>query len=71
MSTSKKMSCSQCEIEFDQEDSSLAHWYEIGGEVYCEDCFKDWVHDYLDSNPEDIATLMNVPVWNVMERNDY
>jgi hypothetical protein len=71
MSKSKKMSCSHCEIEFDPEDSSLSHWYEIGGEMYCEDCFKDWVKDYLESNPEDIAKLMNVPVWDVMEKEDY
>ena len=38
--------------------------------MYCEDCFKDWVRDYLDSNPEDIAPLMNVPVWDVMEKED-
>lgn len=61
----RPLRCSQCDVTLSPYDSSLCHYYDVGGEIYCEDCFKDWVKDYLDSNPEDIAKLMNVPVWDV------
>lgn len=60
----KKQRCSKCGAGL----NDTHHWYDCGDGMYCEDCFKDWVREYLDSNPEDIAPLMNVPVWDVMEK---
>lgn len=34
--------------------------YEIDGELYCEECFKDWIKDYLATNPRELADMLCV-----------
>ena len=34
----------------------------IEGEVYCPDCFKEWMKDEVDSDPEAVAQAMDIEV---------
>lgn len=48
--------CPGCEAEINPRDDI----YELDGELYCRECFGDWVRDYLSSNPQEIAEMLNV-----------
>lgn len=34
----------------------------LNGEVYCPDCFKDWVKDEVDTDPESIARALDIEI---------
>lgn len=33
----------------------------LDGELLCRDCFKDWLDDFFETNPEMIAAALGVP----------
>ena len=51
----KKIYCADCDAEI----SHKSRFY-YDGEVHCASCFSDWVKEYADLNPEDVAKQLNV-----------
>lgn len=41
--------------------------YVIDGELWCEECFQNWVRDWLRYNPDDVARELNVAVVDLKE----
>lgn len=35
--------------------------FEIDGEYVCLECFQEWVHDILTTNPNDVAAALDTP----------
>ena len=63
---SKYLTCSECGYEINPNMwDGCERVYTVGNETMCEDCFKEWVLDYVQSNLEDVARLLNVPVREV------
>ena len=54
--------CPQCDGEI-KENSNV---YELNGVEVCEACFKEWVIDLLDTNPEMVADALHT-VWHIWE----
>lgn len=39
----------------------------VNGEYYCPECFKDWMKDEVDSDPEAVAQAMGITVVDIPE----
>ena len=39
----------------------------VGGECYCPECFKDYMKDEVDSDPEAVAAAMGIAVLTIPE----
>ena len=58
--------CARCDQEIDPNRfDGCDRYFVVGGEIYCEECFKDWLSDWMQTNLEDIAVLVGVPVVEV------
>lgn len=58
--------CAKCDLVIDPAlYDGCDRYYLVGGEIYCEDCFRDWVMDWVESNIEDVASFIGVPVVEV------
>ena len=55
--------CARCSIVMDpQLYDDVSPGFVIEGEVYCPDCFKEWMKDEVDSDPEAVAQAMDIEV---------
>ena len=59
--------CVKCgaEINPDRWDD-CEKYYLLNDGPYCKDCFKEWLHDWIDTNLDDVAAAIDVPVIDVM-----
>lgn len=39
----------------------------VNGECYCPECFKEWMKDEVDSDPETVAQAMGIAVIDIPE----
>lgn len=66
MRRNKYPECARCSHEIDPNRfDGCDRYFMVGGEIYCEECFKDWLSDWMQTNLEDIADLIGVPVVEV------
>lgn len=57
----KYPACSQCSRSLNPNISDdCDRYYIVGGEIYCADCFKDWLHDIVDDEPDVMADALNI-----------
>ena len=65
--TIKHPRCSQCDAVLDPARwDDCEKYYIVGGEIYCSDCFKDWALDWMETNLDDLARAIDVPVVEVL-----
>ena len=58
--------CFQCDAEINPgKGDDCEKYYIVEDQVYCKDCFKEWVLDYVETNLDDVAALFDVPVVEV------
>ena len=58
--------CANCDAEINPyKYEDCEQYYLVGEEVYCKDCFKSWLAEWIELNLEDVATLAGVPVVEV------
>lgn len=58
--------CAVCSIVMDPNlYDDVTPGFVVNDEVYCPDCFKEWVKDELESDPECVAHAMNIWVRRV------
>lgn len=63
---SKFVTCEKCgyEINPGMWDGCEKH-YTVNGEIMCADCFKEWVLDWVDTDLDEVARVLDVPVTEV------
>lgn len=55
--------CTECGCEINPHIyEGCERVYIINDDAYCEACFKEWVREWLDSNPEEVANAIAVDV---------
>lgn len=55
--------CAHCSIVMDPAlYDDVSPGFVVEGEVYCPDCFKEWMKDAVDSDPEAVALAMGIEV---------
>lgn len=60
--------CSQCTRTLNPVlEDDCEKYYIVDGEIYCKFCFKDYVLDWIDTNLDEIAGMMDIPVVRVEE----
>lgn len=58
--------CDKCDAEINPNKyEDCEQYYLVGRDVYCKDCFKDWLMDWLETNLDDVAEFAGVPVVEV------
>ena len=58
--------CFKCDAEINPGKwDDCEKYYIVEDQVYCKDCFKEWVLDYVETNLDDVAALFDVPVVEV------
>lgn len=57
--------CDKCGNEIDPIWDGCERYFQVGKEVCCEECFRDWVRDWMETNLEDVAATIGVPVVEV------
>ena len=58
--------CSKCDTEINPNMfDGCEKYYIVGDEVMCADCFKEYVMDWIETNLDDVAAAMKVPVVEV------
>lgn len=66
MKRTKYLHCDKCDCEINPNKwDDCEKYYVVGEEVYCKDCFKDWLRDWIDSNLDEAADAIGVPVVEV------
>ena len=45
----------------------VAPGFLVNGECYCPGCFKDWMKDAVDSDPETVAQAMGIGIIDIPE----
>lgn len=45
----------------------VAPGFLVNGECYCPECFKEWMKDEVDSDPEAVARSMGIAVIDIPE----
>lgn len=40
--------------------------YRVGDEVYCADCFKEWVINWVETDLDEVARVLDVPITEVI-----
>ena len=62
----KYLECSECGTEINPNVwDGCEKYYNVGGEIMCEDCFREWAIEWVQDNLEEMARLLNVPVVEV------
>lgn len=60
--------CAKCDIEMNPElYDDVTPGYMVGGEMLCPDCFREWLKDEADENPDVLAEALGIPVIPVGE----
>lgn len=55
--------CAKCGIEMNPElYDDVTPGYMVGGEMLCPDCFREWLKDEADENPDVLAEALGIPV---------
>lgn len=55
--------CDKCDAELNPGlFDDCEKYYEVGGEIYCKDCFKDWMKQWVEENLDEAAAFIDVPV---------
>ena len=58
--------CAKCNVEINPEKwDDCEKYFDVGGEIHCKDCFKEWAHEWVETNLEDVAAAADVPVIEV------
>ncbi len=58
--------CDKCDAEINPNKyEDCEQYYLVGRDVYCKDCFKEWLMDWLETNLDDVAEFAGVPVVEV------
>lgn len=45
----------------------VAPGFLVNGECYCPECFKEWMKDAVDSDPETVARAMGIAIIDIPE----
>ncbi len=60
------LTCDKCGYEINPDLwDGCEKAYNVGGEVYCADCFKDWVMEWVETDLDEVARVLEVPVVEV------
>lgn len=60
--------CAKCSTVMNPDlYDDVAPGFLVGGECYCPECFKDYMKDEVDSDPEAVAQAMGIAVIDVPE----
>lgn len=58
--------CANCDAEINPvKYDDCEEYYLVEGEIYCKDCFKEWLEEWIELNLNDVAELAGVPVVEV------
>lgn len=58
--------CAKCDAEINPNKyDDCEQYYLVGHEIFCKDCFKEWLLDWVESNLDDVADIVGVPVVEV------
>lgn len=58
--------CAHCDAEINPNLwDDCEKYFIVGGEVYCKDCFKDWLQEWIEGNLDEVAAAIDVPVVEV------
>lgn len=53
--------CSQCDHVLNPYlEDDCESYYIVGGEIYCKYCFQEWLRDLIDSDPERVASALEI-----------
>ncbi len=55
--------CAHCDAELNPNLwDDCEKYYVVGGEIYCKDCFKEWIVAWVEENLDEAAAFVDVPV---------
>lgn len=58
--------CDKCEIEIHPDIwDGCEKYYRVGGEIYCGECFKEWLLDWMSVSLDEVAVAIGVDVVEV------
>lgn len=58
--------CTKCDAEINPHKyEDCEQYYLVEGENMCKDCFKDWLLDWIQTNLDEVAFAIGVPVVEV------
>ena len=60
--------CDHCGTELNPnlwDDSEK--YFMVGREIYCKECFRDWLRDWIEGSLDEVAAVICVPVVEVFE----
>ena len=67
MARRKYPKCAKCDAELNPNKwDDCEKYYLVGGEIYCKDCFKEWLEEWIKLNLDDVAELAGVDVVEVI-----
>lgn len=59
--------CSKCGYEINPNMwDGCEKQYGVGDEVYCADCFKEWVYEWVETDIDEVARVLDVPITEVI-----
>ena len=63
----KYPTCSNCDAEINPNAyDDCEKYFIVNDEILCKDCFKDWVLDWVKTNLDEVAAVLDVPVVEVV-----
>ena len=66
MKKQKYLTCDKCGYEINPTLwDGCDKYYVVGNEVYCADCFKDWVLEWVEGDLDEVARVLDVPAVEV------
>lgn len=55
--------CARCDIVMDPNlFDDVSPGFVVNGDIYCPDCFKEWMKDEVDSDPETVARAVGIEI---------
>lgn len=58
--------CSRCDAEINPNQwDGCEKYYTVGDEIMCADCFKDWVKEWIETDLDEVARVLEVPIVEV------
>ena len=62
----KHLVCAKCDFEINPDMwDGCEKYYNVGGEIYCAECFKEWVLEWVDTDLDEVARVLDVQVVEV------
>ena len=62
----KHLVCAKCDIEINPDVwDGCEKYYSVDGEIYCAECFREWVLEWIDTDLDEVARVLDVPVVEV------